>query len=192
MGMGRAFRIDLEEVFVRADVRYHTTHRALTGVLASGLGRLYRGFVSIGPESTYCESVGDRRPECLGQFLGVGTHAAIASSNRRDGFTDAFPWTVFGVPQCSIRMLARVEAGFPGLPQFIGVIFHRRAPIRTGWPRRLRRVLIRWELIYRAAGRLRVRGLGWDLQFCLAHGGASTVTGHCSCRHIPETSGSPC
>lgn len=31
IGMGRAFKIDLEEVFVRADVRYQTTHRALTG-----------------------------------------------------------------------------------------------------------------------------------------------------------------
>jgi hypothetical protein len=29
IGIGRAFRIDLEEVFVRADVKYHTTQRAL-------------------------------------------------------------------------------------------------------------------------------------------------------------------
>jgi len=29
IGIGRAFRIDLEEVFVRADVKYQMTQRAL-------------------------------------------------------------------------------------------------------------------------------------------------------------------
>lgn len=34
IGIGRAFSMDLEDVFVRAEVKYHTRHRALRLILA--------------------------------------------------------------------------------------------------------------------------------------------------------------
>lgn len=48
-------------------------------------------------ESTYSESVRDWGAKCFGQFMSIGTHAAIACSDCRDSFADALSWAEFGI-----------------------------------------------------------------------------------------------
>lgn len=77
--MGRAFRIDFEDVFVRAEVMYQTRQSACkpNQSLSWALGLHFLGKRG----STYNELVGHWCPECLGYLLGVGTHAAVACSD---------------------------------------------------------------------------------------------------------------
>lgn len=63
---------------------------------------------------------------------------------------------MFGVPQCPVRMLARVEARFPGFPQLIGAVLYGGASIGASGPDGLGCVFVGRKLVYGTACRLRV------------------------------------
>lgn len=109
MGMGRAFKMDFDDVFVTAEVKYQITQSAYERILAHEL-------TSHSIFDTYNQAIGYWRSKSLCQFVRVGAHTAIACSNRCDGFADALPWPVFSVPYGTIGVIARVKGRFPRLP----------------------------------------------------------------------------
>lgn len=87
-GCGRAFKIDFDEVFVVADVVYHTMQR--TCRLVNFLHRKFNREASeIG--SSYYQSTGKRRSKNLSQFIRVGAYTGVACADRAKRFADTFP-----------------------------------------------------------------------------------------------------
>lgn len=98
-GFGRAVRMALEDVFVRMDAEYQTTHRSC------GIRQPFRG-QKRQPATlyTYHKSVGYRRLQALRDFCCALAHTHLPHPHRVNGLTQTF---LSPVSRCSRRITLR-------------------------------------------------------------------------------------